>query len=239
MSDDPNSLPDVSQLSDSEAGELKSLRAEMSDTTGRNYTGHWSDHYWASETKQARARELMAREGSEARDAPTPPGASSQAPSAGSVVPAAGGRAPVANVSELASIANTLDLSADAVEAGYDVALDIEGAFGSAAADINAAIGGLSDGLRGAMVAELSNVYVPRLGEADRADLDKFAGTPHGKICAARWGADTARRLAIALYRNSRLEDSLDDASFRSWQDFFRNRLSASERAAILDRMTT
>ena len=207
MSDDQLPVPADAPLNEGEASELKSLKAEIADTSGRNFQGHHSEHYWSNPEKQRRAGELMAREGSEARDAPTPPGASSQAPSAGSVVPAAGGRAPVANVSELASIANTLDLSADAVEAGYDVALDIEGAFGSAAADINAAIGGLSDGLRGAMVAELSNVYVPRLGEADRADFDKFAGTPHGKICAARWGADTARRLAIALYRNSRLEE--------------------------------
>ena len=237
MSDDQLPVPADAPLSEGEASELSSLKAEMSDTKGAHFSGHWTESYWNNETKQARARELMAREaGTEARDAPPPPGASSQAPSAGGIVPA-GGRAPV-NVAELAGLANTLDISSDAVEAGYDAALAIEAGMGTSAGDVNMAVAGLPDSLRAAMVRELSSAYVPRQPEADQAAVEAFKRTGAGVILAREWGGDLARRLGIALARVERFENTLDDASFRAWQDFWKHRLRSQEQAAILRTLT-
>lgn len=61
--------------------------------------------------------------------------------------------------------------------------------------------------------------------------------TGAGRILAGEWGADTPRRLAAALYRWGRLTGELTDAEFDEIDDFFRNRLRPTERAAILRRL--
>ncbi len=53
------------------------------------------------------------------------------------------------------------------------------------------------------------------------------------------WGADAARKLAVALHKWDRLTFHLNDDEFTELDDFFHVRLRAHERAAVLRRLAT
>ncbi len=50
----------------------------------------------------------------------------------------------------------------------------------------------------------------------------------------SRWGSDGPQRLGAVMARVDRFEAGLSDADYGNWQDFFHNRISPQERAAIL-----
>ncbi len=78
-----------------------------------------------------------------------------------------------------------------------------------------------------------------RLPAADKNSLVQFGATSAGRILVSEWGADAARRLAVALHRWDRLTADLSDDEFDQLDDFFRVRLQPQERAAILRRLAT
>jgi len=205
-------------LSESEAGELAELRGEMADSRGQDFAGHWSAHYYHNNAKQARALELLDREA--AGGVATPDVAAEPTDRGNPVRPV--GRA---QADEEGSVAQ-------------DIAADLDKAFGDTAEEINTAVLGLPDDLHEAMRQEMSSPYYPPQGEASRENVEDFTKTSHGAICAEKWGSDTGRRLAAAIYRTARFEKALSDADFAAWEDFFHNRLQPAERAAVLSRLT-
>jgi len=220
--------PSPSPLTESEAGELASLRVEMADTRGQDFDGHHSQHYWSNPEKQSRFGELLDRE---AEGGAMSPAADAERVGKGDVA-ALAGPAPAAEE------AAAYSLDADGLAVAKDTVADIEASFGDAAQEISTAVSGLPDALRVAMVAELGSPYTPSVPHAERADIEAFEATHHGRILATEWGADTARRLGVALHRCQRFEDSLDDANYAQWQDWLLNRLQPAEAAAVLDRLT-
>ena len=121
-----------------------------------------------------------------------------------------------------------------------DTRLAILGGMGAAAGDVAQAFDdNLSDNVRASVFRELANPYVPRLPPASRDDLATFAEAGAGAILVKEWGADAARNLAVALHRWDRLTQYLSDEEFDQLDDFYLNRLTDTERAAILRRLAT
>ena len=228
MADETTEAAPAEPLTTAESTELADLRGEMADTKGARFSGDWHDHYYHNEAKQARALELIDREAGGVVASPT---ATAEPVSEGTSAPLAG-RAPGAE-----EAAASHGLSADSWQVGQDIAADIDAAFGATAAEINTSVGGLPDTLRSGMLRELSSPYLPQQGEAERADVAIFEATAHGILCAGKWGSDTPRRLAIALYRTERFEDALSDADLAEWQGWFSG-LQPAEKTAVLDRLT-
>ena len=56
-------------------------------------------------------------------------------------------------------------------------------------------------------------------------------------VLAEEWGPSARQNLARALFRWDRLTFALDDADFAALDDFYLNRLTATERAAVLRRL--
>ena len=69
--------------------------------------------------------------------------------------------------------------------------------------------------------------------------MPALAMTDHGNILTSRWGADSAQQLGVVMSRVERFEASLSPTDFDNWLDFFHNRISAQERAAILGEIAT
>ncbi len=107
----------------------------------------------------------------------------------------------------------------------------------SAGAVVQAFEGNLPDNAKAAVYKELSNPYVGQVPAADPADLADFAEGGAGKILVKEWGASARQNLARALFRWDRLTFGLDDADFAALDDFYLNRLTASERASVLRRL--
>ena len=215
-------------LTEVESVELDALRTEMGDHNGRSFDGHWSDHYWHNETKQARALELIDRE---ARGVALPPRADAEPAGQGEGVL-------LADRAQGAEAAAAHGLSADSWQVGQDIAGDLDAAFGDTAAEINQSLMGLPDTLRSGMLRELSSPYVPQQPEADRKDVETFEKTRHGAICVEKWGSATARRLAIALHRCQRFEDALGADDLAEWKGWLHG-LQPSEKAAVLGRLSS
>jgi len=104
----------------------------------------------------------------------------------------------------------------------------------SAEAVVQAFEGNLSDNAKAAVFKELSNPYVGQVPAADPADLATFAEGGAGKILVKEWRASARQNLARALFRWDRLTFGLDDADFAVLDDFYLNRLTDTERAAVL-----
>ncbi len=107
-------------------------------------------------------------------------------------------------------------------------------ALGDALSGVDQAVMGLSDTLQQAMAREMAQGVPAVVEAADWEELTAFRETEHGKILSAWWGRDTDYKLGVALDRVARLEDQLNDWDRTEWVDFFQNRLTAEERAAIL-----
>ena len=104
-------------------------------------------------------------------------------------------------------------------------------------ADVSTALDNLPDNAKAAVYKELSNPYVGQVPAADPADLATFAAGGAGKILVKEWGASARQNLARALFRWDRLTFGLDDADFAALDDFYLNRLTDTERAAVLRRL--
>ncbi len=61
--------------------------------------------------------------------------------------------------------------------------------------------------------------------------------TGAGQILAGDWRHETGRNLAVALYRWDRMIEGLSEREVAAVDDFYRNRLDAGERAAVLRRL--
>jgi len=209
-----------------ETGTVPAVAGARKAEIEKMMAGGTASEYWHSPQLQQEYRAIL---DAEAGGAPSP-GAPRVAPAGGGLAPAAG-RAP-------AEVAKDFGVSEDAATVAMNTAGEIESAFGASAADINAVVSGLPDGLRQSMIAELGNPYVPRQPEADQASVVAFRDTAAGKLLAVRWGGDLPRRLGVALARVERFEAGLDDAAFNQWTHFWRRGLSADQRAQVLDRLT-
>ncbi len=119
-----------------------------------------------------------------------------------------------------------------------DTRLAILGGMGDSAEAVAQAFeGNLSDNVKAAVYKELSNPYVGQVPAADPADLATFAEGGAGKILVKEWGASARQNLARCLFRWDRLTFGLDDADFAALDDFYLNRLTDTERAAVLRRL--
>ena len=121
-----------------------------------------------------------------------------------------------------------------------DTRLAILAGMGAGAQDVVQAFeGNLPDSAKAAVYKEFSNPYTGQVPAADPADLATFAEGGAGKILVKEWGPSARQNLARALFRWDRLTFALDDADFAALDDFYLNRLTATERAAVLRRLAT
>ncbi len=68
----------------------------------------------------------------------------------------------------------------------------------------------------------------------DEEALAQFRQMPTGEILSSWWGRETPHYLGILDARLARLEATLGDEDFESWQDWINKRLTAEEAAKIL-----
>jgi hypothetical protein len=106
-------------------------------------------------------------------------------------------------------------------------------ALGDALGDIEAGWDGLSDTLQGAIAREMG-MPVPDAKDAASNELEVFRRMPTGAILSSWWGRETPHYLGILDARLARLEATLGDEDFESWQDWINKRLTAEEAAKIL-----
>ncbi len=184
--------------------------AEIADIERKMQDGQ--GEYWHSPEMQARYRQLVEiREGADEPD---------------------GFDAPA--VSE---IARNFGLPAEAAAISRATAAAIEGDLtAEARQEVNAAVLGLPDTCRAAVVREFGQ-SVGQWEPASAEDVAQFAETGAGKILAGEWRDAAPRHLGIALGRWDRLTADLSDDDFDKLDDFYRNRLTADERAAVLRRL--
>lgn len=124
------------------------------------------------------------------------------------------------------------------LQAMEDTRVGVLAEIGASANEVTMAFDGLDDNVRAAVYAEFSNPYVPQLPQADSADVAQFTQEASaGKILGAEWGDETPRKLANVLYRWDRLTERLSDTEMVELDDFWRHRLRANERAAILRKL--
>ena len=121
-----------------------------------------------------------------------------------------------------------LEATADAVDAIFSDFDDPDG--------VDAAFSGLDGVIQVAVLRELANP-VPQQIDVPAKDVQQFSETDHGQILLAHWPeAEHGQRIAKVLERWNRITEGLDDDQFREADDFVRNRLSALERAQIMNR---
>ncbi len=109
----------------------------------------------------------------------------------------------------------------------------LDAALGASLDGVTAAVAGLDDTLQVAMARELAQP-VGETFPATTEDIAAFAKTTPGALLLSRWGSDGPQRLGAVMARVDRFEAGLSDADYDNWQDFFHNRISPQERAAIL-----
>ena len=114
-----------------------------------------------------------------------------------------------------------------------EVGQRMDAALGASLDGVTAAFLGLDDTLQQSIALELAQP-APTANPAPTEDLTLFTMTDHGNILTSRWGADSAQQLGVVMSRVERFEASLSPTDFDNWLDFFHNRISAQERAAIL-----
>ena len=105
--------------------------------------------------------------------------------------------------------------------------------LGDALPGVGASWDGLSDTLQGAIAREMAQGLPADVEPLDEEALAKFRLTPTGGILSSWWGRETPYRLGILCGRMDRLEDTLSDEDFESWQDWINKRLTAEELAKI------
>jgi hypothetical protein len=109
----------------------------------------------------------------------------------------------------------------------------LDAALGASLEGVSAAVAGLDESLQVSIARELAQPVVAA-DPATTEDIAAFAKTTPGNILLSRWGTDGAQKLGTLMARVDRFEASLSDADYTNSQDFFHNRISAQERAAIL-----
>ena len=109
----------------------------------------------------------------------------------------------------------------------------LDAALGASLDGVNAAVAGLDDSLQVAMARELAQP-TGKTFPASTEDIAAFAKTTPGALLLSRWGTDGPQRLGAVMARVDRFEAGLSDVDYEIWQDFFHNRISPQERAAIL-----
>jgi hypothetical protein len=109
----------------------------------------------------------------------------------------------------------------------------MDAALGDALGDIEAGWDGLSDTLQGAIAREMG-MPVPDAKDAASNELGVFRRMPTGAILSSWWGRDAPHYLGILRDRLDRLENTLSDEDFESWQDWIGNRLTPEEAAQVL-----
>ncbi len=110
----------------------------------------------------------------------------------------------------------------------------MDASLGDALPDIEAGWDGLSDTLQQAIAREMAQDLPADVEPIDEEALAQFRQMPTGEILSSWWGRETPYRLGILCGRMDRLEDTLSDEDFESWQDWINNRLPPEEAAAIL-----
>ncbi len=120
-----------------------------------------------------------------------------------------------------------------AIARASEVGKRMDVALGDALGDIEAGWDGLSDTLQGAIAREMAQA-VPEAKDAASNELEVFRRMPTGAILSSWWGRDAPHYLGILRDRLDRLENTLSDEDFESWQDWINKRLTAEEAAKIL-----
>lgn len=168
MGDPP--ADDLEPLSGNEVSELADLRSEMADTRGKTHAGPWRDQYWHNPGKQARARELIEREGAGSGIATDGSVSTDHGPADADVtVTEADAETALSNLRGMGELG---DAWADglarggagsALEAMEEARQWLLADLGAAAGEVMAAFEGLDGNVKVAIYRELGTPYVPRL----------------------------------------------------------------------------
>jgi hypothetical protein len=235
--------------SDAIANEVAALEAEMSD--------QHSD-YWRSETKQQRLRELYQAQESGGSVPAIPSAVDTEIAEIEEAMKDAhgaywnspemqarfrqllslrdGGPEPEGFDAPAASeIASVFGLSDEAAALVRGTAAAIEAEL-SDPDGVNAAVAGLPDTCRAGIVREFSQPAAQFLAATDE-ELAQFRKTGAGQLLVHEWGDSARQRLGVILSRWDRLCSQLSDDDFVMLDDFYRMRLGAAERAAVLRRL--
>ncbi len=220
---------DQGDLTESESTELTSLRSEMADPSGKQYDGDWSSHYSHNETKQTRARELLAREAGEPVGAADPAenGAVDDQPD---LIQVAGVETPAVADWQAAVPDMTAEQATDAINKGMMILQEVPAA---ARELFDTSLAGLPVSARVAIVAGLSLPPPDSAADASKAVLQTLEAKGCGPLLQ-EWGIGASRRVGIANARVNAVIDACetdqDAQEFTTWFD----NLSGGELTAIL-----
>jgi hypothetical protein len=243
----------LSPLTEAESTELRSLETEMADTRGREYSDHWSTHYWHSEQKQARARELLDREATSGAMSPAadaePAGRGDVAAPADRAAATEGeawrsspeqfaGASPklAAEWGEAGDLPERLARAQDVAGAAVAGISDTE-----ARADFEASFEGLPDGAQVAIIAEISMPEPGYVKEATDDDIELFASTEEGRALVGEWGGPNtraaARNVGIVKGKLRAAMDEMSESDRQHFEVWFDN-LASSEALSALRALT-
>jgi hypothetical protein len=112
-------------------------------------------------------------------------------------------------------------------------------ALGDALPGVEASWDGLGDMLQLAIATEMSQELPADVEPLGEEAIAQFRQMPTGEILASWWGRQTPHYLGILDARLARLEATLSDEDFESWQDWINKRLTPEEAAKVLHEAVT
>ena len=225
---------DQGALTESESTELTSLRSEMADPSGKQYDGDWSSHYTHNETKQTRARELLAREAGEpveaADRADDPAPVEGQEADAEELVQVEGFETPaVADVQAMVPGMDT-EQATESIDRAMMILQEVPEADREL---FDTSLAGLPVSARVAIVAGLSLPPPESAADASKAVLQTLEAKGCGPLLQ-EWGIGASRRVGIANARVNAVIDGIEsDQDAQEFTTWFNN-LSGGELSAIL-----